>query len=155
MPSLNKVMIIGHLGDNPDIRYTKANKQVANLSVATSQKWKKNGETQQETVWHKVTAWGKLAEVCEKYINKGDAIYVEGSYKENQWENDNGEKRSRKYIDAFKIVMLGSKGNNGGNSGGGGSRQGGQSGSAGSQQAQPRPSKQVVYNDDFDDDLPF
>lgn len=90
MAGLNKVMIIGHLGRDPEIRYSQQGTAVANFSVATSEKWtdKNTGQKQEKTEWHRVVVFGKQAETCEKYLTKGSQIYLEGRLQTRQWERD-------------------------------------------------------------------
>lgn len=119
MSSLNKAMIIGRLGQNPEVRYTQNNTAVATLSIATSERFKdSNGEKQERTEWHRVIAWGRLAEICDKYLNKGSQVYIEGPIQTNEWEDKNGQKRYTTEIKALTMQMLGdgksnsSQGNN-------------------------------------------
>jgi len=104
---LNKVILIGTLGKDPEIRSTGSGKKVANISLATSESYKdKNGEKHTETEWHELVFWGKITEVIEKYLKKGSKIYVEGKIKTEVFEKD-GEKKYFKKIIGSKIVMLG------------------------------------------------
>ena len=111
MSSLNKAMIIGNLGADPDLRYTQSNKPVATLSVATSEKWKdNNGELQEKTEWHRVTLWNRLAEISEKYLKKGSKVYIEGKIQTRQWEDKEGVKRYTTEIVGLTMTMLDTKG---------------------------------------------
>ena len=92
--SLNRVQIIGNLGADPEIRVTPSGARVANLSVATSRRWtNRQGEQQEKTEWHKVIFWDKLAEVCERFLKRGDRVYVEGSIEYRQYEDKEGQTR--------------------------------------------------------------
>lgn len=111
--SLNKVILIGRVGRDPEIRYTSGGSAVANFSVATDESFKaRNGEQQQHTEWHKVVAWGKLAEICGEYLTKGKLVYIEGSIRSRQWEDQSGNKRTAYEIIARNMQMLGSKADN-------------------------------------------
>ncbi|HLR31351.1 MAG TPA: single-stranded DNA-binding protein, partial [Fodinibius sp.] len=94
MSSLNKAMIIGRLGRDPEVRYTQSNTAVATLSIATSERYKdKQGELQENTEWHRVVAWDRLAEICQQYLSKGDQVYIEGPIQTRQWEDKEGQTR--------------------------------------------------------------
>lgn len=151
-------MLIGRLGQDPEVRYTQSNTAVATLSLATSERYKDgNGETQEKTEWHRVVAWGRLAEICQQYLNKGSLIYVEGPLQTRQWEDNQGQKRYTTEIKALQMTMLDSKGSTGGGNNGG--NQGmGQPQPAGNQNAsKPMSSNTTIGSnfDDMDDDLPF
>jgi len=110
MSSLNKAMIIGYLGDNPEIRQTKGGKKVANISLATSSKYKdKNGEWTTNTEWHNIVVWGNLVDICDKYLHKGSKIYCEGPLQTNTWEDKNGNTRHTTYINMLNMIMLDDK----------------------------------------------
>ncbi|MFU9002722.1 single-stranded DNA-binding protein [Proteus sp. TSJ240517] len=139
--SVNKVILIGNLGRDPDIRYLPSGGAVANLAVATSENWrdKKTGESREKTEWHRVVIFGKLAEIAGGYLCKGSQIYIEGQLQTKEWD-DNGIKRYTTEI----IVNVGGKMQ----------MLGGASKSAGSQQAQQnQPPSQPPM--DFEDDIPF
>ena len=109
--SVNKAMIIGNLGNDPEIRTTPSGSQVVTISVATSRRWtSRTGEMQDETQWHRVIAWNKLAEIAEQYLKKGDRVYVEGRIQYRQWEDPNGQTRYTTEIVANEMVMLGGRG---------------------------------------------
>lgn len=102
MPSLNRVTLIGHLGQDPEIKHTQVGTMFANLSVATTEKFKdKNGKPQEKTEWHKIVAWGRLAEICEKYLFKGSLAFIEGKLQTRSWEDRDGAKRH-----ATEVLML-------------------------------------------------
>ncbi len=108
---LNKVMIIGRLGKDPEIRHTQTNTAVANFTVATTKRWKdREGQQQEKTEWHRVVAWGRLGEICGQYLQKGSLVYVEGAMQTKQWEDQNGQKRYTTSIKASSMEMLSSKG---------------------------------------------
>jgi single-strand DNA-binding protein len=106
--SVNKVMLIGRLGNNPEIRYTNTGTAVANFNLATSENWNdKNGQRQERTEWHRVVVWGKLAELCEKYLSKGRQCFVEGRLQTRSWDDKDGNKRYTTEIVASTIQFLG------------------------------------------------
>lgn len=108
MSSVNKVLIIGRLGDDPDIRYMPNGDAVTNLSVATSESWKdKNGEKQDKTEWHRVVMFKKLAEIAGEYLEKGSLVYIEGRLQTRKWQDKNGADRYTTEIIADKMQMLG------------------------------------------------
>ncbi|MDP2469848.1 MAG: single-stranded DNA-binding protein [Candidatus Palauibacterales bacterium] len=108
--SLNKIQLIGNLGRDPEIRVTPSGTRVASLSVATSREWTdRSGQRQEKTEWHRVSCWDKLAEVCERYLQKGDRVYIEGSVEYSQSEQD-GQVRYFTDIRAREMIMLGGRG---------------------------------------------
>jgi len=113
--SLNKVQLIGNLGADPEVRSTNSGSRVATLSVATSRQWTGNGgEKQEKTDWHRVICWNNktgsgLADVCEKYLKKGDKVYVEGRIEYRTWEDNNKQTRYVTEIIARELIMLGSR----------------------------------------------
>ena len=164
MASLNKVILIGNLGRDPETRYLPNGDAVTNISVATTDTWKdKNGEKQEKTEWHRVSLYRRLAEVAGEYLKKGSQVYIEGRIEYREYEKD-GQKRYTTDIVASEMKMLGSRQGAGepgdrdaGStserpprpSGGGASGASGGSGSSGN----AAPAKKKV--DDFDDDIPF
>jgi single-strand DNA-binding protein len=107
---VNKVILIGRLGTDPEARYIPDGTTVVNFSVATDESWKnKNGEKQQRTEWHKIEVWGKLAEICANYLLKGTLVFIEGKIKTQTWEDKEGVKRYTTKIQAMGMKMLGSK----------------------------------------------
>lgn len=108
--SLNKIQLIGNLGRDPEIRVTSSGTRVASLSVATSREWTdRSGERQEKTEWHRVSCWDKLADVCERYLQKGDRVYIEGSVEYRQVEQD-GQVRYFTDVRAREMIMLGGRG---------------------------------------------
>lgn len=107
---LNKVILIGNLGRDPEVRYTPGGLAVANFSMATSEKWtNKEGEKETRTEWHRIVAWGKLGEICGEYLSKGKQIYIEGRIQTREWEDKEGNKRYTTEIIALQMLMLGSR----------------------------------------------
>ena len=142
--SLNKVMLIGNVGNDPDVRTTSSGTPIANMSLATTRTWKDgSGEQKEKTEWHRLTVWGKLVDVVERYVKKGDRLYVEGRIEYSESESD-GQKRYWSNVNVFEMVMLGSPG--AGGQGGGGHDGGFQSDSS----SAPAPPISEP-----DDDLPF
>jgi len=107
MKSINKVILIGHLGRAPEVRYTQGGAPVANFSLATNEYWTSNtGEKQERTEWHKIVAWGKLAEFCQEYLQKGTYLYVEGKLQTRNYDDRDGVKRYVTEIKATEIGLL-------------------------------------------------
>lgn len=119
--SVNKVILVGRLGKDPEVKSTPSGSTVAKFSLATDEKFTdRNGERQERTEWHNIVAWGKLAEICGQYLRKGKQVYIEGSIRTDSWEDkESGQKRYRTEIIAQTMQMLGSKDDGGGRSGGG------------------------------------
>jgi len=108
--TVNKVILVGRVGRDPEVRYTSSGVPVANFSVATDESFKsRNGEQQQHTEWHRVVAWSKLAEICGEYLTKGKLVYIEGSIRSKDWEDQSGNKRTSVEIIARNMQMLGSR----------------------------------------------
>ena len=107
---LNKVMIIGHLGRDPEMRYTPSGRPVTTFSTAVSRTWNSSdGERHSETEWFKVVAWGNLAEICKKYLTKGQQVYIEGRLQTRQWEDKEGQKRTSVEVVANEMMMIGDR----------------------------------------------
>src|SRR5690625_458 len=134
MSSLNKANIIGRLGAEPEVRNTKTNTAVATMSVATTERYKdRNGEQQEKTQWHRIVAWGRLAEICQQYLKKGSLAYFEGPIETREWTDKEGVKRYTTEIKALSMQMLDSPG-----------------------KAEPdTPREAPALPDDVDDHLPF
>ena len=111
---VNKVILVGNLGQKPEIRYTKDSKPIASFSVATSESWKDKttGDMVEKTEWHNVTFFGRIAEVAEQYLDKGSKVFVEGKLQTDKWEDENGNKRSATKIIGNNMQMLDSRGSN-------------------------------------------
>lgn len=150
---VNRVHIVGNLGNDPDTRFLDNGTAVTKLSVATTETWKdKSGEKQEETSWHRVVIWGKLAEIAGEYLRKGSQVYIEGKLKYGSYEKD-GVTHYTTDIVASEMRMLGGKPE-------GGERSGGSSGSRGGapqrQRQAPQQQQQQQRDDDFvEDDIPF
>jgi len=109
--SVNKAILVGRLGRDPETRYTTGGQAVANFSVATDYSYKdRNGERQKKTEWHKIVAWRKLAEICQQYLKKGSLVYIEGRIETREWQDKEGQKRYSTEIIADEMRMLGSRG---------------------------------------------
>ena len=144
--SLNKVMLIGNVGNDPEIRTTSSGARVAKLSVATNRSWSdRSGQQQEKTEWHRLTFFGRLVDIVEQWVKKGDRLYVEGRIEYSQTEGEAGTKYWTDIV-VNEMVMLGSSGGGGGGSAGGGGREFGSGG--GGEGGQP-PATEA------DDDLPF
>ena len=159
---INKVILVGNLGADPEVRYTSGGSAVANVRLATAESWKdrNTGEQQERTEWHRVVFYGRLAEIVGEYLRKGRQIYVEGRIQTRKWQGQDGQDRYTTEIVANEMQMLGGRSDasfggddgGGGGGGGGGNWQGGRSGSSsggggGGHSAPPA--------DDFEDDIPF
>jgi single-strand DNA-binding protein len=108
--SVNKVILIGRLGKDPEVKYTPSGAPVAKFSLATDEVFKdRSGEQQKRTEWHNIVAWNKLADICGQYLTKGKQVYIEGSIRSRQWEDQAGNKRTAYDIVAREMKMLGSK----------------------------------------------
>jgi single-strand DNA-binding protein len=146
MASLNKVMLIGNLGKDPEVRYTASGTAVASFSLATSERFKgKNGEWEEKTEWHNVTLWARLAEIAGEYLSKGKTVYIEGRLQTRKWQDKDGRDRYTTEIVGEKMQMLSGKGEGGG---GGGRPAGGRSA-----EGQAPVYEEPVFNPD--DDIPF
>lgn len=160
---LNKVMIIGNLGAEPEVRFTAGGSAMANLNIATSESWrdKQTGEQQEKTEWHRVVIFGKLAEIVQQYVHKGSKIYIEGRLQTRKWQDNSGQDRYTTEIVANEMQML--DGRSGGGGGAANFEQAAPQQQARSQQSQPQqaPQQQAPAQsappqiDDFDDDIPF
>ena len=118
---LNKVMLIGHLGSDPELRYTESNVPVANFNMATNESYKdQNGNLVERTEWHRIVAWRKLAELFGEYLKKGSKVYIEGKLQTRSWEDKDGNKRYTTEIVANEFMFLDSRSGSGGGQQGGG-----------------------------------
>ncbi len=106
---INKVILVGRLGRDPELRYTPSGTAVANFSMATDERWTSNGETQSRTEWHNIVVWSKLAEICNQYLTKGRLIFIEGRLQTRDWEDKDGNKRRTTEIVATDMKMLGGR----------------------------------------------
>lgn len=106
--SVNKAILIGNLGADPEIRYTNSGQAMATFSIATNRQWTdREGQKQEQTEWHRIVAWGRLAEIIERYLNKGDSVYIEGRIQTRQWEDRDGNTRYTTEVVAQEMTMLG------------------------------------------------
>ena len=145
---INKVILVGNCGKDPETRYMPSGGGVTKISVATSESWKdkQTGETKDRTEWHNVVFFGRLAEIAGEYLRKGSQVYIEGSLRTNKWQDKNGQDRYTTEIVANEMQMLGSRGG----SGGGGGDYSPQQKSAPASKPEP-----AMADDGFDDDIPF
>ena len=121
--SVNKVILVGRLGQNPEVRYTPGGAAVANFSIATSENWMdKSGQRQERTEWHRIVVWGKLAELCNQYLQKGRQVYVEGRLQTRQWQDKDGQTKYTTEIQAQTIQFLGAGAGQGAGAGAGNER---------------------------------
>ncbi|MFY7901341.1 MAG: single-stranded DNA-binding protein [Rubrivivax sp.] len=161
MASVNKVIVLGNLGRDPELRYTPSGAAVCNVSVATTRNWKnkESGDRQEETEWHRVVFYDRLAEIAGEYLKKGRPVYVEGRLKTRKWTDKDGVEKYTTEVIADQMQLLG--GREGGAGGGGGMDDGG--GAAAPRQApaaRPAPAGKPAAKpaggfDDMDDDIPF
>lgn len=152
---INKVILIGNLGADPETRYMPSGGAVTNIRIATSETWKdkQSGEQKERTEWHNVVFFNRLAEIAGEYLRKGSKVYVEGSLRTRKWQGQDGQDRYTTEIVASEMQMLDSRGQAGGEqtrSGAGGYSQRGQEGAAA-----PAPEMAPSGFDSFDDDIPF
>lgn len=116
MASVNKAIVLGNLGKDPEIRYTAGGQPVANFTVATNERWtdKSSGQAQERTEWHRIVVWGKQAEHCGQFLKKGRSVYVEGRLQTREWTNKEGQKQYSTEIVANQVVFLGGRDSGGG-----------------------------------------
>jgi single-strand DNA-binding protein len=150
---VNKVILIGNLGADPEVRYSPNGSAVTNIRLATSDQWrdKQTGEQQERTEWHRVVFFSRLAEIAGEYLRKGSKVYIEGRLQTRKWQGQDGQDRFTTEIVANDMQMLDGRGEMGGGGGGGAPRQAPRD--AGRQPSEPEP--QAGPADDFDDDIPF
>lgn len=162
---VNKVILVGNLGQDPEVRYTANGAAVANITIATSEQWtdKQSGQKQEKTEWHRVVLFGRLGEIAGEYLRKGSQVYLEGKLQTRKWQDQNGQDRYTTEIVANEMQMLG--GRSGAGAGGGAADYnnqdvgGGRPAAApyGGGKAAPAPTPPAGGSnfDDFDDDIPF
>jgi single-strand DNA-binding protein len=156
--SVNKVILVGNLGKDPELRYTASGTAVANFSLATTEKYKdRDGNSQEKTEWHNIVVWRQLAEICGKYLTKGKQIYIEGKLQTRSYDDRDGNKR---YITEIVVDQMQMLGRAGGDDSGGGSyqrREPRQDRPAGSSQQKQSPQQNQYEEPPFnpDDDIPF
>ena len=146
MKGVNKVILVGNLGNDPDIRYTASGAAVANISLATTESWKdkQSGEKKEKTEWHRIVFFGRLAEIVGEYLRKGSQVYVEGKLQTRKWKDKDDKDRYTTEIVANEMQMLGR-----GSATQNGSQSDSQASADSGQSSEPNPS------DDFDDSIPF
>jgi len=146
---VNKVILVGNCGKDPETRYMPSGGAVTNISIATSESWtdKQSGQKQERTEWHNVVFFNRLAEIAGEYLRKGSQIYVEGSLRTRKWQDKSGNDRYTTEIVANEMQMLGSRG-----AGGGDYSAPASNASSNSNQSAPQP---APVDDSFDDDIPF
>ena len=151
---VNKVILIGHLGADPESRAMPSGSSVANLRIATTESWrdKQSGEQQERTEWHRVALFGRLAEIASEYLRKGSQVYIEGSLRTRKWQDKQGNERYSTEIVGNELQMLGGRGGGGGPAGAEGA----------SSRAAPGPAPSYAEesggkggSEEFDDDIPF
>ncbi len=157
---INKVILIGNLGKDPEVRYMPSGGAVANLTVATAESWKdkSTGENQERTEWHRVVMFGRLGEIAGEYLKKGSKVYIEGKLQTKKWQAKDGQDRYTTEIVANEMQMLDSRGSGGASDFGGGQQGQGGGYQKKQQSAAPQQSAPQQNNsgfDDFDDDIPF
>ncbi|MGP8032740.1 MAG: single-stranded DNA-binding protein [Steroidobacteraceae bacterium] len=158
---VNKVILIGNLGADPETRAMPSGTTVANLRVATSESWrdKQTGEQQERTEWHRVALFGRLAEVAGEYLRKGSQVYIEGSLRTRKWQDKEGKDRYSTEIVGNDLQMLGSRGGGAGGAAGGGGAAGAPAGGGGrepgGEEGGSSPGRGGGSGEEFDDDIPF
>ncbi|MCW9049158.1 MAG: single-stranded DNA-binding protein [Deltaproteobacteria bacterium] len=160
--SVNKVILVGNLGKDPELRYTPSGTAVATFSIATTERYKdREGNRQEKTEWHNIVAWRQLAEICGKYLHKGKQVYIEGKIQTRSYDDRDGNKRYITEIVVDQMQMLGSRDDSqggGGYSGGQNSNQGGQGSNKPAQAAKNNDQQGGGYEDPVfnpDDEIPF
>ncbi len=149
MAGVNKVILIGNLGSDPEVRHLSSGSVVANFNIATSESYtNKSGERVTQTEWHRIELWDGLAKIAEQYLKKGNSVYIEGKLKTENWQDSDGNNRTTTRIRAINMTMLGSRNSDSGDQ------------NAESEQPSSQPSTQAdqaasVQQDDETDDLPF
>ena len=171
MASVNKVILIGNLGRDPEVRYTPSGSAVCNVTLATTRSWKNkdSGEKQEETEWHRIVFYDRLAEIAGEYLKKGRSIYVEGRLKTRKWTDKDGAEKYTTEVIAQEMNMLGSREGGGAGGSAGGDEEGGGGNSERSERSAPpraapaarpapasRPAPKATTGfDNMDDDIPF
>ncbi|HMM84611.1 MAG: single-stranded DNA-binding protein [Gammaproteobacteria bacterium] len=156
MASVNKVILIGNLGKDPEVRYTPSGAAVCNLRIATTRNWKNrdSGERQEETEWHSVVLYDRQAEVAGEYLRKGRPVYIEGRLKTRKWQDKDGNDRYTTEIVAETMQLLGGREGMGGDDAGGAAAAAPRSAPAARPTPKPAPKSSTGF-DDMDDDIPF
>jgi single-strand DNA-binding protein len=153
MASVNKVILIGNLGADPETRYLPSGDAVTNIRIATTENWKdKSGDKQEHTEWHRISFFGRLAEIAGEYLKKGSPVYIEGRIRTRKWQDKEGQDKYSTEIVADRMQLLGGRG--GGGEGGGGGMREAPAGGGGGSKAPTKKSSGGSF-DDMDDDIPF
>lgn len=167
MASINKVILVGNLGRDPEVRYSADGAAICNISIATTSNWKDkaSGERREETEWHRIVFYNRLAEIVGEYLKKGRSVYIEGRLRTRKWQNKEGQDVFTTEVIADQMQMLGGRddmgGGGGGNSGGGGGEYEGSSSAPSKPAARPQaqrpqaPAASPASLGDLDDDIPF
>jgi single-strand DNA-binding protein len=154
---INKVILIGHLGADPETRAMPSGMTVANMRLATTESWKdkQSGEQQERTEWHNVALFGRLGEIAAEYLRKGSQVYIEGRLRTRKWQDKEGRDRYTTEIVANEMQMLGGRGGAGGAGGGGGGMGAGSEPAPRAEHAEAAAGGAGAQRDEFDDDIPF
>jgi single-strand DNA-binding protein len=154
---INKVILVGNLGADPDTRYMPSGKAVTNIRIATSESWKdkQTGDQQERTEWHSIVMYDKLGEIAAEYLRKGSQVYVEGKLRTRKWQDKEGKDRYTTEIIADQMQMLGGRGGAGGSGGSSGGPSGGGDRERPSRQAPAEDRSPPADEGGFDDDIPF
>jgi len=154
---INKVILVGNLGQDPETRYMPSGGAVTNITLATNESWKdkQTGEQKDRTEWHKVAMFNRLAEIAAEYLRKGSQVYVEGKLRTRKWQDRDGNDRYTTEVIADEMQMLGGRGGGGGGGGSFSSGGGSNGGSGGGSNAPSGGGQSTPPADDFDDDIPF
>lgn len=156
MAGVNKAILVGNLGRDPELRRTQNGQAVANFTLATSETWTdKSGEKVERTEWHRIVAWGKTGEMCAQYLSKGRTVYVEGRIQTREWEDKDGNKRYTTEVNAQTVNFIGPRTGGGGGGGGDGEYSGGSGGGDTGGSGGGQPSGGNDSGPPPDDDIPF
>jgi single-strand DNA-binding protein len=154
---INKVILIGNLGADPETRSMPSGMSVSNLRIATSESWKdkQSGEQKERTEWHNVALFGRLGEIAAEYLRKGSQVYIEGSLRTRKWQDKEGKDRYTTEVIADEMQMLGGRGGGGGGAGSGGGAYEPRERAGSASQAEPASAGAGASSEEFDDDIPF
>ena len=157
MASVNKVILVGNLGADPEVRYMSNGEAVANVRLATTESWKdkNSGEKWEVTEWHRVVFYRKLAEIVGQYLKKGSSVYIEGRIRTRKWQDKEGQERYTTEIEATEMQMLGGRQSAASSSGGEAEYGGSMPSSSSGGGSRPAPAKKAPSFDTMDDDIPF
>ena len=157
MASVNKVILVGNLGADPEVRYMSNGEAVANVRLATTESWKdkNSGEKREVTEWHRVVFYRKLAEIVGQYLKKGSSVYIEGRIRTRKWQDKEGQERYTTEIEATEMQMLGGRQSAASSSGGEAEYGGSMPSSSSGGGSRPAPAKKAPSLDTMDDDIPF